>query len=161
MWHSSINKFLWCSIGMGCQLLHLLLNEVFRAKYQGYNVFVIIIPGFSESESDIGNDILSISSDTLSISNRKNQYTRYIKNMWQLASISLIIHAIVCIRLHFCILFHGYFLGIGSLAQLQLVHEACPKWYCVKSGVIVLAKRIRLALNRCWNVWCFITNDQN
>ena len=37
-----------------------------------YNAFIIVIPGFPEIGSDIGNDILSISSDILGISNRKN-----------------------------------------------------------------------------------------
>ena len=32
-----------------------------------YNAFIIVIPGFSENESDIGNDIPSISGDILGI----------------------------------------------------------------------------------------------
>ena len=40
-------------------------------KYIKRNEFVTVIPGFSESESDIGNDTPSISSDVLNISNRK------------------------------------------------------------------------------------------
>ena len=43
-----------------------------------HNEFAIIIPGFSESESDIGNDIPSISNVLLGISNRKNRYTRHV-----------------------------------------------------------------------------------
>ena len=46
-----------------------------------YNTFGIIIPGFSDSDSDTGNDIPSISSDILGISYRKNRYNRFIKNM--------------------------------------------------------------------------------
>ena len=37
-----------------------------------YNTFVIVIPGFPETESDIGTDIPSISSDIIGISNSKN-----------------------------------------------------------------------------------------
>ena len=40
-----------------------------------YNAFEIVIPGFSKSESDIGNDIPGISSDILGTSNRKKGYT--------------------------------------------------------------------------------------
>ena len=50
----------------------------------------VITPGCSESESDIGNNIPGIPSDTLGISNWKKQYTTYIKNMWQLASIAVL-----------------------------------------------------------------------
>ena len=46
-----------------------------------YNAFEIVISGFSESESDNGNDIPGISSDIMSTSNRKKGYARYIKNM--------------------------------------------------------------------------------
>ena len=42
-----------------------------------YNTFAIVIPRFSDSESDIGNDIPSISNDILGISNRKNRHIRY------------------------------------------------------------------------------------
>ena len=49
----------------------------------------MVIPCFSESEIDTGNDIPGISSNILNISNRKNHCTRYIKNMWQPASINL------------------------------------------------------------------------
>ena len=42
-----------------------------------YNAFAIVIPGFSDSESDTGNDIPSVSSDIFGISNRKNRYTRF------------------------------------------------------------------------------------
>ena len=51
-----------------------------------YNTFAIVITGFTDSESDTGNDIMSISSDILGISNWKNRYTRFIKNMLQSAS---------------------------------------------------------------------------
>ena len=44
-------------------------------------ITVIFIPGFSESESDIRNNIPSISSDIIGISNQKNKVTRFIKNM--------------------------------------------------------------------------------
>ena len=47
----------------------------------GITQLVIVIPGFSESESYIENDIPSISRDTLGISNRKSRYAKYIKNM--------------------------------------------------------------------------------
>ena len=53
-----------------------------------YNTFAIVIPGFSDSESDIGNDIPSISSDILGISNRKNRYTRFIENMFHISDIT-------------------------------------------------------------------------
>ena len=56
------------------------LNEFF-AQNTRYNAFVIVIPGFSESEIGIGNNIQYISSDMLGISNRKKQYTRYIRNI--------------------------------------------------------------------------------
>ena len=46
------------------------------------------MPGFSESELVTGNDIPGISRVILGISDR-NQYTRYIKNMSQPASIYL------------------------------------------------------------------------
>ena len=52
-----------------------------------YKAFAIVTPGFSESESDIGNNIPGVSSDILGISNRKKRYTRYINNMWQSTSI--------------------------------------------------------------------------
>ena len=45
------------------------------------NVFLIVTPGFPERESDIGNDILNVSNEIMCISNCKNRYTRYIKNM--------------------------------------------------------------------------------
>ena len=53
-----------------------------------HDAFAILIPGFSESELGTGNDIPGISRDILGISDR-NQYTRYIKNMSQPASIYL------------------------------------------------------------------------
>ena len=43
----------------------------FFVQNSRHNAFVIVIPGFPESESDIGNNIPSISSDILDISNRK------------------------------------------------------------------------------------------
>ena len=45
-----------------------------------------MLPGFSESESDTGNNIPSMSNDTLGISYRKNWKNRFMKNMWQSAS---------------------------------------------------------------------------
>ena len=56
------------------------LNEFFVQNTR-YNAFIIVIPGFSESEIGIGNNIQDISSDILGISNRKKQYIRYIKNI--------------------------------------------------------------------------------
>ena len=55
-----------------------------------YNVFLIVTPGFPERESDIGNDILNVSNEIMCISNWKNRYTRYIKNMWQTAPIGAV-----------------------------------------------------------------------
>ena len=56
------------------------LNEFFVQNTR-YNAFIIVITGFSESEIGIGNNIKDISSDILGISNRKKQYTSYIKNI--------------------------------------------------------------------------------
>ena len=50
----------------------------FFVRNTRYNAFVIVTPGFSKSEGDIGNNILGISSDIMVISNRKYRYTRYI-----------------------------------------------------------------------------------
>ena len=44
----------------------------FSVQNTWHNAFVIVIPRFSENEKDIGNDIPSIPSDTVGISNRKN-----------------------------------------------------------------------------------------
>ena len=52
-----------------------------------YNAFAIVIPCLLEYKSDIGNDIQSVSSKKLAISNQKNRYKRFIKNIWQSASI--------------------------------------------------------------------------
>ena len=49
----------------------------------------MVIPGFSEREIGIGDDTPDILSKILGTSNRKNHYTRYIKNMQQPASINL------------------------------------------------------------------------
>ena len=49
------------------------------------------MPGFPESESKIGNDITGTSSNILGISNRKNRFSRYVKNMWQPASNRLVL----------------------------------------------------------------------
>ena len=85
MWHSRIDEFLWCSMKMESRLATFLLK--FFMWNTRCNTFAIIIPGFSDSESDIGNDIPSISSDIIGMLNQKNRYTRFIKNMWQSASI--------------------------------------------------------------------------
>ena len=46
-----------------------------------YNAFAIVIPHLLEYKSDIGNDIQSVSSKKLGISNQKNRYIRFIKNI--------------------------------------------------------------------------------
>ena len=49
-------------------------------RYTWYDKFVIVLPGFSQRESDIGTDI-RISTDILAISNQKNRYPTFIKEM--------------------------------------------------------------------------------
>ena len=46
-----------------------------------YNAFGIVIPSFSESQIDNGNDIPSISSGIILITNRRNRCTSFIENM--------------------------------------------------------------------------------
>ena len=65
---------------MESRLTNFLLNHVFCAKYQVQHI-CNRLPGFSDSESDTGKDVSSILSDTLGISNQKNSYTSFIKNM--------------------------------------------------------------------------------
>ena len=77
-----------CDVIWGAGWQTFLLTKFFVWNTR-YNAFVIVIPGFSESESDIVNDIPSISSDILGILNWKNWYTRFIENMWQLAFIQI------------------------------------------------------------------------
>ena len=48
-----------------------LFNQV-SVQDTWHNAFVIVIPGFSENEKDIGNDMPNIPSDILGILNRKN-----------------------------------------------------------------------------------------
>ena len=61
----------------------------------------------------------------------------------------------ICLHTAMFLLIITYFLSIRSVTQLQrqLALGAYPKWYCVKPGVVVLARRIRSVLNRCWNFW--------
>ena len=61
------------------------------ARNNRYNALFLLYQIFLESEIDIANDIPIISSYILGISNRKNQYTRFIKKMWQWASIDIFI----------------------------------------------------------------------
>ena len=67
------------------------VKQNFSCEIPCITQFVIVIPGFPESESYTGNAIPSIPSDTLGISNRKSRYARYINNMWQSASIDFIL----------------------------------------------------------------------
>ena len=57
-----------------------------------YNPFEIVIPGFSESKSDIGNDIPGISCDILGTSNQKKRiyyvYQEYVTNGFHILGLS-------------------------------------------------------------------------
>lgn len=52
----------------------------------------------------------------------------------------MIIRAFVSVHLRFCILLDKYLSSVGSVAQLrrQLAWNGYLKWYCAKSGVVVL-----------------------
>ena len=79
MCHSSIRKYLRCSMKAESKIKMFFVSEVFRATY------AIVIPAFSENDRD---DIPSILSDMFGISNQKNKYTRFVKYMQQLVFVS-------------------------------------------------------------------------
>ena len=78
----------YCDVALNRESkLNIFCQTKFFVQNTMYNAFAIVIPRLLEYKSDIGNDMQSVSSKKLGISNQKNRYKRFIKNIWQSASI--------------------------------------------------------------------------